>query len=382
MSFQQKRTKLFENKAQAAVLANWLSSELKRKFASGKLIRDHVVKFFVAETGKLFVGIYAIRLFVHSSVGYLEAWLICQAVIRQHLLTEVSEMVSWEELRKSCYGQNVLQEFEKGVINFDPNGMAKVRNGVFKSYDEYLAIQKQSCEAGQRRYFGKCYYYAVTSPELKGKIERFDTKHQKVVFNRIVLDALFSDGIGFFGKEDHVWMDAEPFKDFAAGDSVSFFAEVVCYMKFGNGKQIDYALENPSDVQKIGAYDVPTDDDLIEQQIEELVCETCKYYDQCYLGNCIADEREVRERIELLKNFDPGKFTPFTVLLAYELEYRMFLQHFGSYEKMRKEWRNPTELVFKCIDICESVPVYYVGDMWEAMVSMTHPEKPRMYIGE
>jgi len=43
------------------------------------------------------------------------------------------------------------------------------------------------------------------------------------------------------------------------------------------------------------------------------------------MGNCVSNKEDRENRIELLKSLEPGKFTPRTVMLAYELEYRMMM---------------------------------------------------------
>ena len=89
------------------------------------------------------------------------------------------------------------------------------------------------------------------------------------------------------------------------------------------------------------------------------------------------NEQEREARFQLLKNFQPGKFTPFTVLLAYELEYRMFLQTGG----IALSEKDPNfKIMKKLISICESYPVYYTGNVKEAFAKMTLPEKARIYI--
>ncbi len=161
--------------------------------------------------------------------------------------------------------------------------------------------------------------------------------------------------------------------------SLAFGAEICRYMKKSNGKRIDYDLKNPVDIHKVKGYKVPTDEELVDQQIDRLVCETCRYYDHCFMGNCIANEAERKKRKETLKSLEPGKFTPFTVMLAYELEYRMMMQMGGfTYEESDKN----APIVRKIIEICEAHPVYYVGDVKEALARMLYPDKARVYIGE
>ena len=69
-------------------------------------------------------------------------------------------------------------------------------------------------------------------------------------------------------------MDKSGFEECAVGDSVSFCAEVYRYVKTGNGKLIDYGLHNPTGIQKIEAYELPSDDELIMQEVEQFICKT------------------------------------------------------------------------------------------------------------
>ena len=287
-------------------------------------------------------------------------------------------MSDWTETKKENYEKQMRMNWGKGYIDFSPESMSEVEKGAFKSYDEYLDVQERSCREC-RRYFAMCYYNSY-GHDFKGKLKRFDKTRGKAVFQRIMVEGMYGDGIGFYGKEDHVWMDSEPFAEYAPGDCVRFTADIYRYMKHGNdGKMIDFGLRNPEYIKKLDDYAVPTDEDLVNQQIEQLVCETCRYYDHCYMGMCIANPDERRERTETLKSLEPGKFTPRTVLLAYELEYRMLLQMGG----IKLDKNDPHYSVMKkFVEICESHPVYYTGNAKEAFARMTYPEKPRLYIGD
>ena len=44
---------------------------------------------------------------------------------------------------------------------------------------------------------------------------------------------------------------------------------------------IDYGLRNPTGIQKIEAYELPSDDALIMQEVKQLICETCFLSEQC-----------------------------------------------------------------------------------------------------
>ncbi|WP_456063803.1 hypothetical protein [Clostridium sp.] len=286
-------------------------------------------------------------------------------------------MSKWDELRKECYGKDIIERYQNGRIDFSPDSMRDVENGDFKSYDEYLEVQERSCDE-VRQFFELCYYRVSGAyADFKGQILRFDQQKNKVLFKRIMVNGMYGDGIGFIGKEDHVWMDRNGFELFNPGDCLRFEADVYRYMRKSAGKRIDYGLRNPDNIEKIEPYEVPTDEQLIDQQINQLVCETCRYFDHCYLGMCVANEEERKERFETLKNFQPGKFTPFTVMLAYELEYRVIMQD--------KNFRcDPTApnfpIIKKMLDICQAHPVYYVGNPQEAFVKMLFSDKPRMYI--
>lgn len=98
----------------------------------------------------------------------------------------------------------------------------------------------------------------------------------------------------FEGTEDHVWMDKSGFESFTAGDSVAFGAEVYRYVKTGNGKWIDYGLRNPTGIQKIEAYELPSDDELIMQEVRRTICETCFLSEQCNHTFCLMDPKKKR----------------------------------------------------------------------------------------
>lgn len=285
-------------------------------------------------------------------------------------------MSDWKKLRRENYRKDICVSYGGGIIDFAPDSMNDVREGGFKSYDDYLGVQMRSCSKS-RIFFEMCYYHSDIEAEYKGQIERFDDKKGKVLFRRIMVDGVYSDGLWFCGKEDHVWMDKAGFEEYNPGDCIGFKADIYRYVHRSNGKLIDYALEKPELVSKVESYEVPTDEELIDRQIEQLVCETCRYYDQCFMGMCVANEQERRERIDTLKSLQPGKFTPFTVMLAYELEYRIMLQNGGI--RLDKNDKNYS-VMKKFVQICESHPVYYTGGVYEAIIRMTYPDKPRIYI--
>lgn len=285
-------------------------------------------------------------------------------------------MSDWKKTRKEYYRKDCCIAYGGGVIDFAPDSMNDVHGGEFKSYGEYLDVQMHSCRQS-RNYFELCYYHMGRSADFKGQIERVDEKRGKVIFRRVMVEGMHSDGIGFYGKEDHVWMDIAGFEQYQPGDCVRFTAEIYRYMRRKQGKLIDYALEHPEYISSVASYEVSTDEELIDQQINQLVCETCRYYDHCFMDMCLANEQERKERFEILKSLEPGKFTPMTVLLAYELEYRMLLQSGGI--KLDKKDKNYA-VMKRFEEICASQPIYCTGDVEEAFARMLYPDKPRLFI--
>lgn len=267
-------------------------------------------------------------------------------------------MSKWKEFKKENYGNPYVVKYEKGYIDFSPDGMKQVKDGENLSYNEYLEIQRKSCDQC-RQYFAMSYWDNLIC-DFKGQIDRFDRVKEKIIFKRLFVEGMYSDGIGFFGKEDHVWMDMHPFQEHSIGECIRFSATIYRYLKTSGGKRISFGLRDPEFIKRIDSYDVPTDEELIDQQIEQLVCETCRYYYHCFMGNCIANEQERKERFNTLKSLEPGKFTPLTVMLAYELEYRMMVQTGGfRLDKKDKNYFTMKRLV----EICESYPVYYYGNV-------------------
>lgn len=195
-------------------------------------------------------------------------------------------MNKWESFKAEYYGGEVIAATEWGLIDFCPESMKKVVGGEKLSYYEYLEIQKISGKKN-RRYFEMCYYDSVWN-FFKGKIER--KRKGKICFERIFVSGMYDDGIGFDGKEDHVWIDAADFEECEVGDCFSFSADVYKYLKTGKGKMIDYALRNPIDIKKIGEYELPSDEELRLQSIDLLICEVCMFNEHCNMDICVADE--------------------------------------------------------------------------------------------
>lgn len=60
------------------------------------------------------------------------------------------------------------------------------------------------------------------------------------------------------------------------------------------GKKIDYGLRNPEGIEKIEAYELPSDDELLMQSINSIICETCFFREQCYGTYCLRNEKELK----------------------------------------------------------------------------------------
>jgi hypothetical protein len=140
---------------------------------------------------------------------------------------------------------------------------------------------------------------------FKGQISGFDKKKGKILFNRIYISGVLRDGDGYQGKEDHVWMDSKPFENYQIGDCLSFGGEIYRYLKTKNGKQISFGIREPDDISRIESYELPSDDDLIMQAVDQIVCEVCLFREHCYMGICIADEKWREEMRTAL--FDAAK---------------------------------------------------------------------------
>lgn len=201
-------------------------------------------------------------------------------------------MENSNEFKNANYGKKVCTCGEGGVIFWDPDSLKEVVGAEGMTYDEYLDAQIRSL-GNYRSYFEMCYFNFPMG--FQGQIEKLTKEY--VCFKRIFVSGMFSDGVMFDGKEDHVWMSKSGFESFQVGDCVEFFAEVYRYVKTGQGKLIDYSLRNPKGIKKIAAYELPSDDDLIRQEVNWIICETCFLSEQCNKFFCMRDPKE-RKRLQ------------------------------------------------------------------------------------
>lgn len=220
------------------------------------------------------------------------------------IISRPSDEERWKELVEeySHCGYHLQTEF--GIIDMSNDAMKDVVGGEDLSYEEYLQAVFNSRNI-RRSCFEYC-YYSNTWCEFKGQICRFDKKKGKVVFNRIYISGGLMDGDCYEGKEDHVWMDIEPFEKYQEGDCLSFGGEIYRYLKTRNGKQISFGIRKPYDISKVEAYELPSDDDMIMQAVDQMICEVCMFNEHCYMGMCIANEEWREEMRKTLFNAAKG----------------------------------------------------------------------------
>lgn len=206
------------------------------------------------------------------------------------LIQKYQDTEDIKALLAAHYGDDIMVLSQFGCIDFSPTGKNGIIGGKKLTYDDYLEIQIKS-SGKKRSWFEMCYYNIPN--EFIGCIER--KINDKICFQRIYVSGMYSDGCDFFeGKEDHVWMDIQGFENFEVGDSVSFFAEVYRYIKTGNRKLLDYSLRKPKGIKQISSYRLPSDEDIIKQSINQIICETCYLSEQCSKMNCLRNPKEIQ----------------------------------------------------------------------------------------
>lgn len=224
---------------------------------------------------------------------------------KQELLNKYKSNEEIYNLINAHYGtKESFQIPDLGIIFFDKELSKGIVGGENLTYEDFLDLQFQT-KTDFRGSFFMCWVYC--SMGFKGEVETF--AKGKICFKRIYDEYMLPDTTIEMGKEDHVWMSSEGFGKLNKGDCVSFSAEVYRYIKKSDGKRLDYGLRNPEDVEIISKYDLPSDDDLIMQTIDGILCETCEMADFCATkSNCMRDPKERK----LLKKqmFEMVKGTP------------------------------------------------------------------------
>ena len=224
---------------------------------------------------------------------------------KQELLNKYKSNEEIYSLIDAHYGTKAsFQIPEIGIIFFDRELSKGIVGGDHLTYEDFIDLQLQT-KLEFRGSFFMCWVY--TPMEFKGEVETF--AKGKICFKRIYDEYMLPDTSIHMGKEDHVWMSSEGFGKLNKGDCVSFFAEVYRYIKKSDGKKLDYGLRNPEDIKKISKYDLPTEKELLMQEIDSMICETCDMADFCGTrSNCIKDSKErqllKKQMYEILKSKD------------------------------------------------------------------------------
>lgn len=278
----------------------------KAKYLSGKELKDVLVRF----KRNLQNGRYDNLSELSPLLTNDEAKRIENRIHMEQELERQKEEIAYKEQQKKAasliakypdekdlicanYGKRILVNTYKGVLDFDPDGFKSVVGADKFSYNEYLDVQFRSL-GRYRSYFADCYFNIPMG--FMGQIERITAT--SLCFKRIFVRGMCPDGEVFDGKEDHVWMDKTGLEQFGVGDCLSFEAEVYRYVKTGNGKMIDFGLRNPSplSVKKIESYDLPSDKELMRQEINLVICKTCFLSEQCNRTYCIMEPKQERKR--------------------------------------------------------------------------------------
>jgi len=223
---------------------------------------------------------------------------------KQELLDKYKDNKEFYDVIKAHYGsKESFQTDTGGLLNFNKEAMKDIVGAEKLTYEDFIDIQIQT-GADYRGSFMLCYYYNPMG--FKGEVETF--AKDRICFKRIYVDGMYPDGTCFEGKEDHVWMPSDGFGHLEKGDCVSFFAEPYRYVKTSNGKKLDFGLRNASDVKKIDKYELPTDDELMLQSVNQIICESCYLNEQCSRFTCIRNPKELKalrkSMMDLLKSKD------------------------------------------------------------------------------
>lgn len=212
------------------------------------------------------------------------------------------ELKEWQEEKKAHYGRDTLASTGNGYIDFSRKSYEEIETRIPLTYDNYLDLQLLSAK-DCRHGFERC-YYSLSGSHFRGQIEKI-TKNN-ICFKRIYIEGDYFNLEGFEDKEDHVWVSRKGFEEFKVGDCVGFLAEPYRYVRTSNGKSIDFGIRNPDLIEKIEPYELPSDEKLLEQKIDALICETCLFREHCY-GFCIANEDEKKRLKKELMRIAKGK---------------------------------------------------------------------------
>lgn len=209
-----------------------------------------------------------------------------EKIIREKAADLLVRQPDYEEIIIANYGKKIVQMTEGGSIDFDPDGLKGIVHGEKLTYNDYIDAQINSIGKTHSG-FQWCFYNVPLG--FKGQIEKVTDEF--VCFQRISIEGMYFDGICSDDKEQHIWMDLQGFEGYQPGDCVEFSAEPYRYLKTGNGKQIDYGLRKPTGIKKIDKYELPTDDELMRQELNLIRCEVCYLNESCDKTRCILGGR-------------------------------------------------------------------------------------------
>ena len=71
--------------------------------------------------------------------------------------------------------------------------------------------------------------------------------------------------------------------------------------------EISFGIREPYDITQIETYELPSDDDMIMQAVDQMICEVCMFNEHCYMGMCIANKEWREEMRKTLFNAAKGK---------------------------------------------------------------------------
>lgn len=285
----------------------------KAKYLSEKMTKDVLIRF----KDRLLKGAYdcknnIVPLLTSDEISYIEKEIKKAKRLEEKKRNEkrkarlkkaaalIAKYPSKESLLAAYYGEEDCISNEDGIVFFKPDSQKDVIGADKMSYDEYIDVQLASLGHDYRSGFANGLFNYL----FKGQIEKVNAKH--VCFKRIFISGMYPDGVMFDDKEDHVWMEKTGFEEFAVGDSISFGAEVYRYVKTGKGKLIDYGLRNPKGIKKIEEYQLPSDDELRMQMIEEIICETCYLSEHCNSVSCLLPKGVRKAKQQQMMSFVKG----------------------------------------------------------------------------
>lgn len=189
-------------------------------------------------------------------------------------ILSAEELKSWEDCKKSNYEQNTIIRNYEFTIDFSLRNYERLeKNGTNVSYDDYLDLQRISFYKDIRSHF-LWIYLNLGVGDFCGKITKANDNY--FCFNKIYSDAMdmydctFSSGV-----EQHVWIERKGLDGFGVGDCVSFSAEVYQYVKKNGGLGLDFGLRNLSNVKRIEEYKLPSERDMLDEQVTKLLYDTC-----------------------------------------------------------------------------------------------------------